>query len=276
MPSQTFGKVTAVGPDDFLALVQQALAEAKQGLHLPKPYEDLLTRQYTIEEHTKAEFTTKNYYASAGALAEGIVVSNDELWVRADVVRNKPGRAKHIIRHEIAHAIAAVYLTAPKKQELLTIMENKNGQHPTAWKGGKYWNRPPECYADTLAVAVSGKDSPWDDFKAYSLDIRTADYWRLIDITFRMDPLPPEPDEPDPLPLPDPRIAELEAQVKSLEAQLAMALADLATANSKVEQLTADLAASKALLTELATDLDELAAQTMALANKARAGGTQP
>lgn len=272
MPSQTFGKVTAIGSDDFLALVQQALAEAKQGLHLPKPYEELLTREYTIEEHTKAEFTTAKYYASAGQLAEGIVVSDSRLWVRADIIRNKPARAKHIIRHEIAHAIADIYLTQPKKLELLTIMEDKNGQHPTAWKGGKYWHRPPECYADTLAVAVSGKDSPWDDYKAYALDIKTADYWRLIDITFRMDPLPPEPDEPDPIPLPDPRIAELEAEVKSLQAQLALALAALATANAKVQELQSELDAKKALLAELATDLDDLAAQTMTLANKARAG----
>lgn len=241
MAEKRYGKVIARGSDSFVAQVGVALQEARQGQKLPKPLEDLLPRDYAIEEHTRDEFRQAGYTVPGG-LAEGYVVDRDTLWVRRDVAERKPPRAKHIERHEIAHAIAATYLSAPRKMELLAIMDFEDGTHPKKWIQGGYWARPSECYADKFSVAISGKDSPWDQFDDYRLDIKPMHYARLIEITFRRDDLPPDPEPvPVPLPIPDPRIPVLEAQVNTLQMQLdaeklahAETQAALATAGARI------------------------------------------
>lgn len=269
MAEQRYGKVVARGSAAFVAQVGEALKEARQGLHMPKPIEEILPRDYIIEEHTRQEFKDEGLYAGDD-LAEGYVFNRSTLWVRADIAREKPEKAKHIDRHEVAHAIAAAYLSFPKRSELLTIMHFADGSQPKKWDSGGYWARPSECYADKFAEIVSGKDSPWDEFKAYKLDIKPADFWRVIDITFRRDDLPPAP-EPDPLPLPDPRVPELEAAVAALTASIEELEAEAAVLNQKVSDSDALNLELIDRNSALAARLAELGADLTALASKATA-----
>lgn len=210
------GHIVAKGSDAFCALVGLALDECDQ------PIENLPLRTYTIEEHTPAEFRDAGYVITAtGDTAEGYVASRDTLWLNSRVVANKPRRARHIVRHEVAHVIP---LTAAKRQALMGLMVNANLEHPTDWRAGSYLDRPSESFADTFAEAVSGIDSPWDDFAFYRLDVDDGLLPKFVTIALAPDPTPPvEPPPPDPLPPVDPIIAVLRAANAQLTEQLAEA-----------------------------------------------------
>lgn len=216
--SKTWGKVTANGSDDFIALVRLALDEAKLS---PVPLETAIARNYTIEQHSNAEFRAAGYILPNDITAEGHVVGGDKLWVNGRIVNRKPKRARHIVRHELAHVLP---LTAQKKTDVMALMAREDGTHPTTWKGGGYLGRANECYADTMAEAMSGIDSPWDDFAYYRLDVADADLPKFLDITFRADTTPVEPDPPpDPLPPISPDVVAVQAQLDAANQKIAAA-----------------------------------------------------
>lgn len=228
--TQRFGQIVADGDDAFIALVRQALVEARNGVPLPDVYENLPPRQFTVSQHTPAEMVAKGAIIPGsktalrpdGVAAYGKVFDRNDLWLNARIARNQPHLARHVVRHEIAHTLP----TGPFRQgKLLQLMWKPTGRHPREWYASNYIMRPEECRADTLAEAVSGIDSPWDDFKYYGLDVREGDLAQFVAIHFEKPPAPeppppPEP-EPEPLPLPDPRVVELEAKNAELVGTLA-------------------------------------------------------
>jgi len=220
MTEATWGKVTARGSDAFVKLVRLALNECVN-VNNPK-LEDRLPTGYTIEEHTPEQFKQRGFVFDDGTVNEGRVASAGLLWVNSRIVRGKPRRARHIVRHEISHILP---LSEAKKHELMALMWKKNGTHPRRWSSKLYEAQPEECHADTMAEAMSGIDSPWDDFTFYLVDVQELDHPKFLDITFRVDPPPPIPDPPPPIvppspvPLPpeDPVVAELEARLEAIE-----------------------------------------------------------
>lgn len=197
MAEQKLGKVTARGSAWFINRVMQALEECVN-ISNP-PLQDRLPREFIVEEHTKAEFKAAGYVFADGTVNEGRVVKlrpQTILWVRSDIMRNKPTRGKHIVRHEIFHPFP---VSAAKQGELMLLMYDANGKHPTKWRGA-YQARPEECHADTCAEAASGKDSPWDDFDFFRLDVKEKDHKQFLDITLRTDP-PPVEEPPTDLPV---------------------------------------------------------------------------
>jgi hypothetical protein len=214
MPEQAFGHVIARGTPADIALIKDALDEA---VNLPKPLGDCLLTDYVVEIHTPAEFVAaKALIPGTKIPAEGFVISDSLLWVNRRIATKKAARAKHIVRHEIAHVLP---MTAVKKAELMALMSREDGSHPTDWRGGGYRGRPSECFADTFAEAASGLDSPWDDYAFFRLDVATSDVPQFAAIALRVDPDPVDPDPPSP-PLP-PTSPELElalVRIASLEA----------------------------------------------------------
>lgn len=208
---QKFGHVIARGDATFIALVKDALDECK---NLPEPLQDIIAADYVIESKSPLEMVnsgaiipgSKNAHWPKGKPAEGHVMAHNVLYVNEKIARTKPARARHIVRHELFHV---VLLTDAKRAELMALMLDEAGKHPTNWRGGAYQGRPSECYADTMAEAASSLDSPWDDFAYFSLDVAETSYARFIEITLRLPtpvdppptvdpgtppPLPPEPD----------------------------------------------------------------------------------
>lgn len=228
--SQTFGKIVADGDAAFIALVRQALDEAKNGIPLPDLYENLPPRTFTVSQHTPAEMVdngaiipgSRTPLRPDGVAAYGKVFDRNDLWLNARIARTQPHLARHVIRHEIAHTLPT---GTTRQSKLLQLMWKPNGRHPRAWYASDYIMRPEECRADTLAEAVSGIDSPWDEFKYYGLDVRESDFAEFVAVHFEQPPAPeaepaPQP-EPEPLPLPDPRVVELEAKNAELVGTLA-------------------------------------------------------
>lgn len=222
---QTWGKVTADGDAAFIALIGQALVEAKNGVPLPAPYEELLAHNFKISAHTPAEMIasgaiipgTKDAQHPKGIAAYGYVFDFDDLWLNLRIVTHRPNLARHISRHECAHVIPT---SKDMQNDMLPLMWRENGSHPTRWKVGKYENRPEESRADTLAEAVSGIDSPWDDFHYYGLDVHEADFPAFVAIQVRAPTTPIEPpQEPLPTPLPDPQLLILQARLDAKDAK---------------------------------------------------------
>lgn len=214
MTEQKVGKIIARGSAGFVALVKQALDEC-----VNQRIENLPKRDFTIEEHSPAEFRAEGYVIKAtGDTAEGYVVDRDTLWLNSRIVKNKPGRARHICRHEIWHVVP---FTAAQRTDMMALMVRADGNHPTDWDNGGYLSKPYECAVDTLAEAVSGKDSPFDDFAFYRLDVVDAALPQFLTIALRADsaPIPPDPN-PEPQPPVDPQIAVLKARVATLETAL--------------------------------------------------------
>lgn len=173
MPEQTFGRVTVRGTDAQILIAKTAFDECDVlydvlGLRL----ENEVGRDYAIEFHTEAEFRQKGYVFDDGSVNWGRVLgATDTLWVRDDV---RVRYIKHLIRHECCHVVP--HSGKNKQADLMAFMWNRNGNHPTKWNPPKYAARPEECFADTLAEAISGLDSPWDDFNLYSLDVHEEDH----------------------------------------------------------------------------------------------------
>lgn len=246
MAEQRFGRVIGRGSDAEIAQIRLALVEATQGLPLPRPFEECLTRDYIIEFHTPAEFKVRKFFVpGTKRAAYGYVVSANVLWVNSEEARQDPALGRHIIRHEIAHALWAAYLNFGKKVLLLPLMRFRDGTRPTKWQGvardghSVYENRPSEIIADKLAVAVSGKPSPWDQYRFFGLDI--TDLRRLIEIMFQMPEVPP---------VVDPHLAEIAAlklQLVQVQQGLATAVSDLATVKGERDEL--DIQLDSALLT---------------------------
>ncbi len=214
---QRFGRVIARGTESEIAMVRQALDEAKQGIALPKPYEECLNRDFPISFHSSAEFVdTKRFVPGTRDPAYGYAVWSG-LWVNSDKAEDDPELGRHIVLHEIGHVLWPAYLTAEKKAALLRLMRRKDGSVPTSFRGlawgdySAYQMRPIEILCDKLAIAVSGKGSPWDAYRFFGLDIPAAALSTMVRICFQMNAVPP----------PDPLIAELKAQVASLKAELA-------------------------------------------------------
>lgn len=209
MSTTTWARVTARGTDADIAFVRKALDECVNVSN--PPIEARIARSYAVEVHTREEFLDKGYIIPGtktsrhprGLAAEGYVADGRELWIRRDLVRNRPGRARHIVRHEISHVVP---LTYEKRQKLMKLMKREDGSSPTEWRGGRYEARPNECYADTMAEAMSGIDSPWDDFAYYDLDVADADVPQFLTITF--EPIPEAPGGGVELPEPEPPITE--------------------------------------------------------------------
>jgi hypothetical protein len=215
MSTGTWGRITAKGTTEQVALVRQALDEATKS---PVPLETAVPRPYTIEFHSVEEFRARGYVFADGVVNEGRVVDRDTLWINARVARRQPRKARHIVRHEIAHVLP---LTSVKKAELMLLMDKANGSHPTNWRPTIYVNRPSECYADTFAEAVSGVDSPWDDFAYYQLDIAEENHPQVVAIVFRDDTTPVSPEPlPEPLPLPSPELLAAQARIVELERRM--------------------------------------------------------
>jgi len=226
---QQFGKVIAIGTEVQIALVKLALDEC---VNMVTPLQDVLPRVYTIEfkapdlmiEGGAIIPGSKSATRPNGIAAEGFVKGSSLLWINAKVAKDKPWRARHIVRHELSHILP---LSLDKKSELMSLMWNESGKHPTKWRGQIYQGRPEECHADTLAEAMSGKDSPWDDFAFFMLDVKDTDVHKFLDITFRVDPvtpqppLPPEPEpEPEPLPPEPDYVTALRLNLQEREARL--------------------------------------------------------
>lgn len=235
MTEQKFGHVIARGSDADIALIKQALDEC---VNLPKPLQDCLTTDYAIEVHSPAEFKAAEALIPGTKFpAEGYVISKGLLWVNRRITSTKAARARHIVRHELAHVLP---LTGLKKADLMGLMSKEDGSHPTDWRGGGYVNRPSECFADTFAEAASGKDSPWDDFAFFRLDVKEVDLPQFVAIALRVDPTPPIPDPiPDPLP---PQSPELKAALEALDkckVELATAQARLIAKDNKATELLA-------------------------------------
>lgn len=234
--TETFGKITADGDTAFISLVRAALEEARHGVPLPDLYENLPAHKFTVSQHTPAEMVAKGAIIPGsksaqnpnGIAAYGMVFDRNDLWLNAKIARNRPVLARHVIRHEIAHTLpVGLY----RQSKLLPLMFKPDGTHPTSWSVSKYTMRPEECRADTLAEAVSGMDSPWDEFAYYGLDVKEDTFAQFIAIHFEQPPAPepPPPPEPDPvpLPLPDPRIVLLQAKVDDLAGRITTARAVL-------------------------------------------------
>lgn len=214
MTEQKFGRIIARGSDAFVALVKQALDDCSV-----QRIEDLPRRDFFIEEHSPAEFRAAGYIIKAtGDTAEGHVVPGG-LWLNSRTVKNYPRRARHIVRHEIGHVVP---LSLLKRTALMALMTDASGRPPTDWKQGGYLDKPYECFADSFAEAVSGIDSPWDDFAFYRLDVLDAVLPKFVTIVMTPDPTPPPP-APEPIPLPpvDPMVEKLKARVLVLEAAVA-------------------------------------------------------
>lgn len=221
MTEQRFGKIIARGSDAFVALVGLALDEC-----VNQDIRNLPARDFTIEEHTPAEFRAAGYIIKAtGDTAEGHVVGGHKLWINSRTVAGRPKRARHIVRHEIGHVVP---LTDSKRTGLMSLMLTATDAHPTVWAGGGYLSKPYECFADTFAEAVSGQDSPWDDFAFYLLDVPDADVPKLLAVAMRVDVKPPLPPvTPDPLPPTDPKVAVLTAENATLKTKISLAQAAL-------------------------------------------------
>lgn len=202
MAEQTWGKVTAVGDDEFLTLVRKALDEAAQGEPLPDLFENLPPDPYRMEEHTPAEFKAKGYVIPGTNIAAyGYAINPHLLWINRRLVRRQPKKARHVCRHEVSHTLDGAYLDSDKRGEIMLLMEREDGSHPTRWRRRtKYENRPSEAYADSMSEAVSGIDSPWDDFAYYGCDMADNDVHLLVPITFDGNPGDGELPEVDPLP----------------------------------------------------------------------------
>jgi hypothetical protein len=225
--SETWGQITADGDSAFIAMVRQALDEAKNGVPLPDLYENLPPRAFTVSQHTPANMLaagaiipgSKSEAHKFGIAAYGFVFDKNDLWLNSLIVAKRPHLARHITRHEIAHTLPT---SDQDEADLLQLMWKQNGKHPQHWLVGKYEMRPEECRADTIAEAVSGLDSPWDDFKYYGLDVNGPDFPKVVEITLRAKSgTGTPPPDPEPQPLPDPRIVELQAQVADLTARIA-------------------------------------------------------
>ena len=224
MGQQRFGQIVASGDDVFIELVREALDEAARGVPLPDVYEKLPPRVFTVSQHSPGEMVENGAIIPGrpGVAAYGKVFDRNDLWLNARIAHKQPHLARHVIRHEVAHTLG----TGPWRQtQLMSLMVKRDGSHPNAWDVGTYVMRPEECRADTLAEAVSGIDSPWDDFKYYGLNVPEESFERFVAIHFRPPPgHEPETEherDPEPLPLPNPRIVELEAALASANARAA-------------------------------------------------------
>jgi hypothetical protein len=171
--------------NEDLAMIQVALDECEV-MHrvIGERLEDTLGRDFRIYVKDSDYFRARGWVFTDGVLKGGVNagrVHSGDLYVNSDMSRRLQ---KHITRHECAHVVP---LSAAKRAELMQLMWTKRGKHPTDWtpEDKPYEASPEECHADTLAEAISGIDSPWDDWALYSLDVREEDHRRLMKVTFR-------------------------------------------------------------------------------------------
>jgi hypothetical protein len=223
MSEQRFGKIVANGDDAFIELVRQALEEASRGVPLPDLYENLPPRVFTVSQHSPGEMIQNGAIIPGrpGVAAYGKVFDRNNLWLNLRIARRQPHLARHVIRHEVAHTLGT---GGWRQRQLMSLMLKPDGTHPKAWNVGKYVMRPEECRADTIAEAVSGIDSPWDEFKYYGLNVLEERFAEFVAIHFKQPPgHEPEIDVEDPelLPLPNPRIVELEAKLHAAKKRAA-------------------------------------------------------
>lgn len=217
MAEKKWGQVVARGTAADIALVRKALDECVNVTS--PPAEDRLKKDFVIEVHSPAEFVaagaiipgSKDAKHPKGVAAEGYSapgqLPSGDLWINRKIVSRKPKRARHIVRHEISHNFP---LTDEKRAEFMAKMRSKDGKRPTKWRGGLYEARPNECYADTMAEAMSNVDSPWDDYDYYLLDVDDLEVPAFVEITFRQTAQPPTVEPPaTPLPPVDPEKQQL-------------------------------------------------------------------
>lgn len=241
MPSQTWGRITATGDADFIALVRAALDEAAHGYPLPDKYENLPPHAFTISQHTPADMIangaiipgSKSEKRPQGIAAYGKVFDFNDLWLNSRIVATRPRLAKHVVRHEIAHTLKT---TAADRQAFLQLMYKEDGTHPKKWAVGRYEARPEECRADTIAELVSGIDSPWDDFAYYDLDVKPKDVNTFMAIVIRSLPAAVVAEPPDAAP----EVTPPPTTVEDTQAEQIMEL------QAQVDELTRDLEAAKA------------------------------
>jgi hypothetical protein len=184
MAEQRFGKVIVRGTVEDINRAKKALDECEvMHVLLGKRLEDTLSRDFYIEFHDSAYFRSRGWVFTEGSLKGSVNagrVHDGVLYVNSDV-RNWTQR--HIVRHEIAHVVP--HGGTQKRKDLMALMWNNKGSHPATWSASSYEPRPEECAADTVAEAVSGIDSPWDDFALYDLDVHEEDHRRFMKIFFR-------------------------------------------------------------------------------------------
>lgn len=222
MVQEQWGRVIAVGKPVHVDLIGEAIREARQGIALPAPLEDLLPRDYRIEAKPKRDMIAAGAIIPGsisparprGVAAHGFVRARDLLWVQEEYLDGRPAKARHTVRHEICHPIVSSRVSKTKQRELLALMKKADGTAPTSWNTADYELSRWEIVTDKLAEACSNKDSQYDEFMFFDLDIPPENYLRMVEIIFRPSAAQPVPEPtPQPQPLPDPRIAQLEAAV---------------------------------------------------------------
>jgi hypothetical protein len=205
MPEQRYGHIIVSGDAADLSIAAKAYAGQMQ----PTPIGDLLTKDFRIEAHTPSEFLAKRLNVpGTKKLAWGHVVGKG-LWVNNG---QKPYRQIYAYRHEPFHPLFSSHITKAKAEALLKLVQ-------PAEDGTVYANRLSEIICDMCVELFWGQGSVLDKFYG---DIADKDQQKAFDILMAPDvstPLPPVP--PEPTPLPDPVIAELQAQVLAQQAEIA-------------------------------------------------------
>lgn len=223
----TFGKITVTG-----TVVDIALARRAYGVQLqPVAVGDLEPRAFRVEFHSAAEFIaagaiipgSKNAKHPKGVAAWGYTFAK-ALWIN----RNRLSREQtYALRHEPFHPIVAANMTAAKRALLLPLAQRVASNNP-------YQNRLSEVLCDAFVELFWGRGSILDDYYG---EISDADLQKAFDTL--MKPVVNEPtipvEPPVPLPLPDPRdaqITDLTAALQSCQAERSAALLKIGAAKA--------------------------------------------
>ena len=140
-------KVVTHGTSAEILLVSQALSESRV------PLEPLLTHDYSITFYTPDQFREKGWTLPDGSVALGHVAGPNALGMNSAYAKRRPKKAKHVVRHEVFHAIQGGKLTAAKKAAILPGLRKRDGTTPPRW-AGVYQDRPSEIVADGLAAWI--------------------------------------------------------------------------------------------------------------------------
>jgi hypothetical protein len=199
MAEKKYGKITVRGTPLQIALADKAYGGQVQPVHI----EDMLAEEYVIEFHTAAEFRKQKYLLPDGSVAWGHVVKNNYLWVNSDI---RPRYQTYALRHEPFHPYVTANMTASKRIAINAMVKKVSN-------GTAYQNRLNEVLCDCGVEFWWGQGSVNDSYYGDIPDELIDDAFAILAEPSAEPPLPPTATKPEDLPIQDPRMVAMQAEL---------------------------------------------------------------